>query len=187
MALADNTAALQQLLAQVNALPSGGGSALLDALINRSITAISSTVTSIGANAFNGCVSLASADFPNVTSVGLNAFSGCVSLTTVNFPAMISIGSSAFQGCTSLASVDLPDAASISTVVFNGCTSLSALILRRTDAVCTLSNSNTLSGTKIAAGTGYIYVPDSLVDNYKSAANWSTYAAQIKPLSTYAG
>ena len=30
---------------------------------------------------------------------------------------------------------------------------------------------------------GYIYVPDALVDSYKKATNWVTYADQIKPLS----
>ena len=37
--------------------------------------------------------------------------------------------------------------------------------------------------TAIENGTGYIYVPDSLVDSYKTATNWSTYASQIKPIS----
>ena len=31
----------------------------------------------------------------------------------------------------------------------------------------------------------YIYVPDDLVENYKTATNWSVYASQIKPLSEY--
>ena len=30
---------------------------------------------------------------------------------------------------------------------------------------------------------GYIYVPDDLVDSYKAADNWSTYANQIKPIN----
>ena len=32
-------------------------------------------------------------------------------------------------------------------------------------------------------GTDYIYVPDNLVDGFKIATNWSTYATQIKPIS----
>lgn len=35
----------------------------------------------------------------------------------------------------------------------------------------------------VKSGKGYIYVPDSLVDSYKTATNWSTYAAQIKPIN----
>ena len=44
-------------------------------------------------------------------------------------------------------------------------------------------NSNDLKGTTIAKGTGYVYVPDDMVDTYKSATNWSTYASQIKGMS----
>ena len=32
----------------------------------------------------------------------------------------------------------------------------------------------------------YFYVPDNLVDSYKAATNWSTYAAQIRPISELA-
>ena len=44
-------------------------------------------------------------------------------------------------------------------------------------------NSNDLKGTTIEKGTGYVYVPDDMVDTYKSATNWSTYASQIKGMS----
>lgn len=44
-------------------------------------------------------------------------------------------------------------------------------------------NSNDLTGTTIAKGTGYVYVPDDMVDTYKSATNWSAYADQIKGMS----
>ena len=39
-----------------------------------------------------------------------------------------------------------------------------------------------MTNTPIAAGTGYIYVPASLVDTYKSAVWWSTYSNQIYPI-----
>lgn len=44
-------------------------------------------------------------------------------------------------------------------------------------------NSNDLKGTTIEKATGYVYVPDDMVDTYKSATNWSTYASQIKGMS----
>lgn len=43
----------------------------------------------------------------------------------------------------------------------------------------------TFTNTLIASGTGFIYVPDALVESYKTATNWSTYADQILPLSEY--
>ena len=48
-----------------------------------------------------------------------------------------------------------------------------------------LDNTNTFNSTPIASGTGYIYVPAALVDNYKAATNWSTYANQIRAIEDY--
>ena len=142
----------------------GGGSADLDALIDRSITSITnSTVTSIGVYAFYYCPKLTTVDFPNVTSIGSYAFLGCSALTTADFPNVTSIGSYAFQDCTKL----------------------TTLIIRTTSKICTLSNANAFNNSPIKTSTtsGYIYVPDDLVDSYKSATNWSTYASKIKGLS----
>lgn len=55
------------------------------------------------------------------------------------------------------------------------------------DGVFLMEKTDVLYGTPISQGTGYVYVPDDLVDSYKSATNWSTYANQIKPLSEYIG
>lgn len=51
------------------------------------------------------------------------------------------------------------------------------------DAIRGKKGTNAFTGTKIASGTGYVYVPDELVEEYKVATNWSTFANQIKPLS----
>lgn len=51
------------------------------------------------------------------------------------------------------------------------------------NSVCTLSSTNAFTGTPIEAGTGMIYVPSGLVDTYKSATNWSTYADYITAIS----
>lgn len=65
---------------------------------------------------------------------------------------------------------------------FRECGSLSSLVVY-SESVPILSNSNAFLLTPIADGTGYIYVLDDLVDSYKSATNWSTYAEQIKSIS----
>jgi hypothetical protein len=40
----------------------------------------------------------------------------------------------------------------------------------------------TLSNNSIKSGNCYIYVPNELLDEYKSAPFWSNYASQIRPL-----
>jgi hypothetical protein len=47
------------------------------------------------------------------------------------------------------------------------------------------NKTNIFASTPIASGTGYIYVPAALVDSYKGATNWSTYAAQIRAIEDY--
>ena len=93
-----------------------------------------------------------------------------------------SISSSAFRNCQSLTTADFPAATSIGSYAFNGCTKLTSLTLSK-NQVATLSATNALQVTPIASGTGYIYVPDDLVGQYKTATNWATYANKILPIS----
>lgn len=63
------------------------------------------------------------------------------------------------------------------------CSSLKSFILRKTDKPASLAQVAAFRGSAIESGTGYVYVPDELVESYKSATNWATYADQIKPIS----
>ena len=141
-------------------------------------------VTSIDSDAMVNCMSLTSVNMPVATSVGSNAMYNCLSLTSVDMPAATSIGNSAMQGCVSLTSVNMPNATSIGTYAMANCLSLKFIKLGASQ-VATLSNTNSFTNTPIAKGTGYIYVPDELVDSYKIATNWSVYAEQIRPMSEY--
>ena len=116
------------------------------------------------------------------TGVGLYAFYADARLTTVSLPVATSISTYAFYSCSALTSADFPVATSIGSNAFNGCTALTSLTLSK-NRVAKLSDTNALQSTPIASGTGYIYVPDDLVDQYKVANNWATYANQILPLS----
>ena len=169
----------------VNTVDSIGDEALTSSIIDRSITEIlDNYVTSIGGNAFSGCSSLTTADFPAATSIGSSAFQSCSKLTTADFPAATSIGGNAFSGCSSLTTADFPAATSISGAAFHLCSKLTALILRSA-TMATLSSTSAFSSTPIASGTGYIYVPAALVDRYKAATNWSTYANKFRALEDY--
>ena len=136
-------------------------------------------VTYIGSYAFESCTHLTSVDFPLVTSITPYAFNTCTGLASVDFPLATSIGVYAFRSCVDLASVDFPLVTSIGAYAFERCTGLTTLILRNTQEVATLSNTNAFSG----APNVIIYVPDELVDDYKAATNWSTYADRINGLS----
>lgn len=91
------------------------------------------------------------------------------------------VGLNAFRNCAKLATADFSNLTAIYGQSFSSCSSLRSLILRA-DTVCTLDNANAFSSTPIAAGNGYIYVPQSLIEDYKNATNWSTYAEQIKEI-----
>ena len=74
-------------------------------------------VTTIGEDAFNGCVGLTSVDLPgSVTTIGNSAFYGCTGLTSIEIPSSVTtIGKWAFEGCgnietISFASVTPPEA-----------------------------------------------------------------------------
>lgn len=171
---------------------SGGGDeqSLLDSLIDRSITEITSNATSIGSQVLRDCSALTSVDFPVATSIGGTAFYNCYELTSVVFPCVTNIGATAFSNCIKLTSVDFPCATSIATNAFSNCNRLVTIILR-SDTICTMSHTNVLQncyhfhGTSDTPQDGYIYVPKSLIEDYKVALNWSTFATQFRALEDY--
>lgn len=110
--------AVSDMAAQIDGIRAGGGVDVLNALIDRSITEISSS-------------------------------------------SATSIGSSAFRMCSKLKP-----------------------LLLRGNNVCTL-NKNVFVSTPISSGTGYIYVPSALIEQYKAATNWSAYSAQFRALEDY--
>ena len=160
------------------------GDSNMDGILTRQGTTIrNNRITYLGIEVFRNYDSLAVADFPNVTSTGVNVFYACYGLSTVNLPSLISINSNVFAYSSLLKRLDFPSVESISGGAFSGCSRLVTLILRKADTVCTLENVSAFSGTSIAKGNGFVYVPDGLVEQYKAATNWSTYANQIKPIS----
>ena len=86
---------------------------------------IPSSVTTIGAYAFQGCASLTGVTIPSgVTSIGTDAFYGCTGLTGITIPNSVTgIGAGAFEACANLASIAMatPNAqySSVNGVLFN--------------------------------------------------------------------
>lgn len=142
--------------------------------------------TSSTSGVFYGYSNLATVDFPVCQEIGNNAFYDCSSLTSISFPACTTINAQAFYNCSSLTSISFPACTTIYTGAFQNCTSLTTIILG-TSTLCSLVSSNAFSNTPIAISTltgsfGSIYVPSSLVTQYRADSVWSFYSSRITAL-----
>lgn len=113
---------------------------------------------------------------PNIEDTESGLFSGCTNLTSVIIPVCSTIRTEAFRDCTSLSVVKLPTCTTIESQAFENCTGLNSLTIQ-TDSVC--NQESAFGGTPIESGTGSIYVPYSLLEDYKAASQWSSYVSQI--------
>lgn len=164
----------------------GGGAELVASLLDGTIVELECDATKVRQYMFDNCAKLKKIVLPKATSIAAYGAYGCDVLSDVQMPSLQSVGNYAFSKCTSLEKFDM--AAGVSSIwsyVFNGCTALKTLILRRTASICSMGVANCMTNTAIAKGTGYIYCPSSLLDAYKAATNWSTYAAQFRALEDY--
>lgn len=141
----------------------------------------------INSNVFNGDKALTNfGDTSAITYIGIQAFMSCTALTSLKLPAVTSLGRSAFSGCTGLTKIDIGEKfATIDGGVFYGCSHLETLILRNTSAVVKLSYVAALNNSGIASKTGYVYVPAALLDSYKTATNWVSFASQLRAIEDY--
>lgn len=169
---------------------------------NLSSVAIPDGLTSIGASAFYNCYNLSSVAIPDsmVTILG-SAFYNCFSLPSITMPdSVTSISGMAFQGCYSLMNLTLPNGLanianytfckcyrmssiaipgsvkSISSNAFENCYGVRYYDFTRSSSIPTLSNANAF---KNISADCEIRVPSALVDTWKAATNWSTYADYI--------
>lgn len=150
-----------------------------------------SAVRKIGTGAFLECLNLTEAQFPVALTVEDSAFSGCTSLETVTFTELGYIYGRSFAVCSNLKYLDMlgyVPGDSLGGFIYGEAfeaSALSTFIIRSSLGVCALMNTSAFSHTPIANGTGYIYVPAALVEQYKAAENWSTYADQIRAIEDY--
>lgn len=144
-----------------------------------------SLVTTLRTRVCQAATKLITVNLPNVTSLGAYAFYQCSNLKTVTLPKLTTISTQTWYMCQKLEHADCGQLGNISAQTFASSTTLKALILRKTSGICTLSNANGVSGSGIGKGTGYVYVPASLIDTYKAATNWSTFANQFRAIEDY--
>lgn len=154
---------------------------------------------------FSDCTALTTVSLPQLTELGQYTFQNCFSLQSANFPTVVTVGNYAFKDVR-VKRIVLPVATSVGTYLnngygaaevdlsakpsslaantFNGAYNMTALILRNSTMV-PLGNVSAFTNTPIQAGYGWIYVPSDLVDTYKAATNWSTFAEQIVSIDEY--
>ena len=143
-------------------------------------------LTSIGQLNFKENATLTGINIPNITTLETYTFSSCTALETVVLPAATSIPAYCFSHCSALKRVDLTAVTSFGGMAFGNCTSLNTLIIR-SETLVPLGSTNIFTDTPIANKAGYIYVPRALLESYKTATNWSTFASQIRAIEDYNG
>lgn len=100
----------------------------------------------------------------------------------VSFPSTLTfIGNYTFIGLIKITNVTIPS--SVTTIgqqAFQGCTNMQYMILEGTTPPTIYSNS-------FASNNCLFYVPDSAVNTYKGANEWSNLASRIYPISELGG
>lgn len=177
----------------VNSLIAGFGTGeneIVQFIENKITNFSNEELTAISDYGLAGKTNMQSLYIPNVVSVGGYAFDGCEIITEIHFEKHITFKSEKFpymalRGAKNAVKIEFNDGFTIlMSYVFYNMTNLKAVIIRG-DNVSQLNNGNHFNGSSIANGTGYIYVPAVLVDQYKAETNWVTIADQIRAIEDY--
>lgn len=151
---------IDQMPALIGSIEGGSGGGLGDITYNGNYVTTAATIAEKQFQIGAGLDGITTVILPNVENIGLAAFYGAAKIETIDIGANVqTIHFSAFNSCSKL-----------SKLIFRG------LWLAEEKALVLLQ-------TPIKHGTGYIYVPDEYLSQYKAATNWSAFASQIKPIS----
>ena len=90
---------------------------VIDSIVNRNVTSLNVTATSIGQYAFYACSSLRNIT-GNFNSIDQYAFYGCSSLSQIDLSNVTIIGQYAFHGCMSLRNIDISKVSNMSSNAF---------------------------------------------------------------------
>ena len=130
---------------------------------------------------FYGCTSIVKAPaIPNSVTSLRSTLRACSSLVTApEIPNSVTSMISTFQSCSSLVTApEIPDSVTNIEATFYNCTKLKEATFLHTTPPSyfdTLDNCQSLET---------IYVPDSALEDYRTATGWSQFASKFKPLSS---
>jgi hypothetical protein len=143
-------------------------------------------LTTAGTMVFMSCTHLVDVNVPELLKTAANAFRQCSALIEIVLPKLTEMAGNTFYQCSALETVDLPVCTKITSGQFYRANNTTAFILRSTAGVCVNEASELFeAASKIAKGTGFIYVPSALIDQYKSATNWARYESSFRALEDY--
>lgn len=139
------------------------------------------TCLTIDHDAFQNCSALSFADFPTCTDISSYAFRSC-GLISINLPECSNIGSNAFLNC-KIAEIVLPKCKTLGSYAFQSCKSLASVYLT-SSSVVSISTTDVFQSTPLSNSSylgyfGSIFVPESLVSEYKSHNIWKLYSDRI--------
>lgn len=169
-----------------------GGNEIVQFIENKITNFSNEELTAIPDYGLAGKSNMQSLYIPNVVSVGGFVFEGCDAITEIHFEKHITFESEpqvffSLRGAKNAVKIEFNDGFTFSKnsqYIFYNMANLKAVIIRGNN-VSQLNNSNHFNGSSIANGTGYVYVPAVLVDQYKAATNWVTIADQIRAIEDY--
>ena len=139
-------------------------------------------VTNLGRQSFHSTSSIVTIDCPNVETLGNQVFQSS-GIQYISLNKVKEVGTQMFNSATRLEIAEFDSLEKIiGGMCFYNCRELKALILRNSSVV-TLSPVNAFDNSGVKLGTGFVYVHDSKVEEYKAATNWSAIADRIKGVS----
>ena len=156
------------------------------------ISLYAQNATSIGNYAFRNCIKLKNLYVPKVATIGNYSFQEA-GIENAYLPSLTQLGRYGLYYAYLLKSAVLPKSTAVKNYAFSKCFSLTAILLGYADGVIenegtkVFDNCYHILGTVNAtynpngAKDGYIYVPLSLVADYRVATNWVEFATQIMP------
>lgn len=153
-------------VSEIQAIPSGGGG---DAIIRQ--------IKRLGDDGLKGASIGEKCFFASLLGAGIHALAELAETKILVFPAITTYGQYPFSDNELLEKIDIGASAgsSFGTWFFSNNKALTEIILRM-PSVKSLANINAFTLTPFASGGagGTLYVPQSLISNYRSASNWST-------------
>lgn len=167
-------------MAILNQISYAQNSDSLEKFLGGQAVEISSGIENVRTYLFANYTENITVSLPDATVVAASGFNGSTGLKYIRLEKVATLNGNVFSGCTNLAVADFDVCGNIRNNAFAYCSALTSLILRA-DAVASLQSAVVFFDSAVSSGTACIYVPENLVNSYKSASYWTAYASQIKP------